>query len=211
MDWEGCGRPIRGRRVAHRTIRGEAQCDVIGVGCAVKIYGVTASAGVWRIRVVPSGMTKGAIVGDRNVRPRERIDRIVIKSGWRPSRFRVASSAICRELCGQVIRIGRCAIICCVTAVASIGRVVVVPSGMTKGAIVGNRGVCAVQHVIIVVDRECGRLPTGGRRVAHRAIRGDIQRNVVRVGRAVKICGMASRALRRCAGIPCRMTVQTIR
>ncbi len=183
---------------------------MVGVGCTIKIGGVTTRASIRCIRIV-SVVTGITIVGDRNVRPRERIDGIVVKSGWRPGGFRVAGSAIGRKLRGYVVWVGRRVVIRCVTAVACVGRVIVVPSGMTRSAIVGDDRVRPVQCVIIVVNWERGRFPARRSGMAHCAIRRDIQRYVVRVGRPVKIRSVAGRTLRWRTGIPPGMTIQTIR
>ena len=209
VQWEGRGFPIRCRSMAHGTIRWEAQCYVIWVGCAIKIGRVATCAGVRRVCIVPV-VTGFTIIGDRYVRPREWIDGIVVKGGRRPGRFRVAGSAIGRELRRHVIRVGRSVVICCVTAVTGIGRVVVVSSCMTSSAIVGDDRMRPVQGIIIVVNWERGRFPAWSRGMTHRTIRWDIQCYVVRIDGPVKIRGMASRALRRCACIARRVTVYTI-
>ena len=79
--------PTRGCRVAHRTIRWDVQRNVIGVGCPIKIRGVTARAGIRRIVEVPSDMTKGTVVGNGYMRPCEWVNLVVVISRWRPSRF----------------------------------------------------------------------------------------------------------------------------
>lgn len=70
---------------------------------------------------------------------------------------------------------------------ASIRGVVVVPSGMTKGAVVGDGNMGAIKGVITVVNREARRFPAWAGRMAHGTIRRDVQGHMVRVKAAVVI------------------------
>ncbi len=72
-------------------------------------------------------MTKDAIIGNCNVRSREWINRIVVKSRRRPGRFRVASCAICWELVYDVIGVTHAVVVGLVAAYAGVWRVVVIP------------------------------------------------------------------------------------
>ena len=109
-----------------------------------------------------------------------------------------------------MVWIGRSIVICLVTTHAGVRRVVVVPV-VTSRAIIGNTRMCPVQIVIIVVNRECGRLPTRGGRVAHGAIGRDVQCNVIGVGRPVKIRGVTTRAgIGRIVEIPSNMTKSAV-
>jgi hypothetical protein len=72
-----------------------------------------------------------------------------------------------------------------VTAHAGIWRIVVIPIVAIHTTCDGR--VCPVQRIIIVVDRERGRFPTRLCRVAHRTVRRNGQRNVVRIEACVVI------------------------
>ena len=156
--------------MAHRTIRWDVQGYVVRVGCAVEIRGVAARTGIRGICVIPSGMTKDAIIGNRNVCSRKWINCIVVKSRRRPGRFRVASCAICWELVYDVIGVTHAVVVGLVAAYAGVWCVVIVSSGMASCAIVGNCRVCPVQSVIIIVNREAGRIPARLCRMAHGTI-----------------------------------------
>lgn len=80
------------------------------------------------------------------------------------------------------------------TTVASIGGAIVITI-VASGAIVGDSSMRPVERVIIVVNREGRGFPTGRCRVAHRAIRRDIQGVVVGVGSLAKIGVMARQTL----------------
>ena len=58
-----------------------------------------------------------------------------------------------------------------------------------------------VQRIKIVVDRERRRRPTGGCGVAHRAIRRQVQRRVVRIGTLTVIRAVATVTRVRCIRI----------
>ena len=112
----------------------------------------------------------------------------------------MAKGAIRRKLCSRMVWIGRSIVICLVTTHAGVRRIVVVPV-VTSRAIIGNTRMCPVQIVIIVVNRECGRLPTRGGRVAHGAIRRDHQRSVIWIQTRVVIGRVATCASIGCIGI----------
>ncbi len=114
----------------------------------------------------------------------------------------MAGGTIGRELCSGVVRIGRGCIIRCVTTVTCVRRVRVVPV-VTGRTIAGNSRVRTLQHVVVVVDRERSRIPARISRVAHRAIRRDVQRDVVGICCLVKISSVATRAsIRRIGVVP---------
>ena len=109
-----------------------------------------------------------------------------------------------------MVRIARAVVIRLVAAHTSVRSVVIV-SVVAGSAIVGNSCVCPVQSIIIVVNRERSRLPTGGGRVAHGAIRRDIQRNVIGVGCPIEIRSVTTRAgIRRIVEVPSYMTKGTV-
>ncbi len=99
-----------------------------------------------------------------------------------------------RELFCYVVRVGRGIEIRCVTTCTSVWCVVVI-TVVASSAIIGDTGVRSVQRIVIIVNGECRRRPTRRCGVAHRAVGRNAQRHVVRIDAAVKICGMASRAL----------------
>ncbi len=196
--------PARGGCMAHRTIRRDIQCNVVRVGASVVIGGMATLTSVRRVVVVPSGMTKSAVVGDSNVGAREWVNLIVVISGRGPSRFGVAQCAIRRELRSGVVRVARAIVIRLVTAHASVRCVVVIPVVAIRTT---GSGMRPIQSVIIVVNRKSGWFPARGGCMAHRTIRRDIQCNVVRVGASVVIGGMATlTSVRRVVVVPSGMT-----
>lgn len=75
------------------------------------------------------------------------------------------------------------------TAIAGVWRIIVITI-VTIGTV--KTGMCPVQLVITVMNREGGRLPAGGRGMAHRTIRWDDQDNVIWIQTCVVIWGMAA-------------------
>ena len=73
-----------------------------------------------------------------------------------------------------------------VATVTSVRRTVII-TVVAYRTIIANGRVRPVQRVIIVVNRECRRLPARGRRVAHGAIRRDGKRYVVGIGARIVI------------------------
>ncbi len=171
VNRESCRIPIRVGRMAHCTISWNAKCDVVGVGTAVKIGQVTADTSVWGIDIV--ALVAGvAVVGNRDMSTGERIKSIVVKRGRNPGIFRMAVSAGGRELGGCVIGVDRRIVIRLVAPRTSIGRIVII-AVVAGRAIIGDDCVRPVQNIIVVVDREGRRIPTGRSRMAHRTIRGQ--------------------------------------
>ena len=103
----------------------------------------------------------------------------------------MARGAIRGKLLRDVIGIRCTAIVGGVTAIAGIGRCVII-TVVASSTIIGNSGVCPVQRIIIVVNRERRRFPARSRCVAHGAVRRKAQRYVVGVHGLVKICCMAT-------------------
>ena len=103
---------------------------------------------------------------------------IVVKGGWFPGCFGVTAEAVGRKLRTGVGRIGGLIVILLVTAKAGVGGVgiIAVVAGCT---ISGNRKMCTLQDVIIVVNRKSGRLPVGLGVVTIRTGGRDIQTLVV--------------------------------
>ena len=76
-------------------------------------------------------------------------------------------------------------VICLVTANAGIRCVVVIP-------VVAGGTICIdvrpVQHIIVVVDRECSRFPTRRRGMAHGTISRNVQQRMFRIEAGIVIC-----------------------
>jgi hypothetical protein len=184
--------PARRGRVTHRTIRREVQRYVVRIGGLIEIRVVTAVTSVRRIGEI-AVVTRIAIAGYRNVRARERINSTVIKRRGRPGCFRVARGAICGELRSSVIGRRRTGIIGCVTAVAGIRCVGVVPL-VTRVAIAGNRNVRALERINSTVVKRRGR--PGCFRVARGAICGELRSSVIGrrrtgiIGRVTAVAGI---------------------
>jgi len=194
--------------MTHVAIRWDRQGDVIRIHTRVVIRRMAACTGVGGIVVVPSGMTKGAIIRDGDVRSRERINRTMIKSGGHPRGFSMAILTSGGQLVGCMIRI-QCAIIIGLVAThTGDRRIVVVP---VMAIITGSSLVRSVQWPVIVVDRESSGLPIGRGRMAHGAIRRDHQRSVIWIQTRVVIGRVATgTGVGRVVIVPSGMTKGTI-
>ncbi len=192
VDRECSGLPINCGRVAHGAIRRDHQRSMIWIHARVVIGRVATGTGVGRVVIVPSGMTKGTIVGNRDMRPGKWIGGAVIKRGRYPGRLGMAILTGGGQLVGWVIRIGRAVIISLVTTYAGV-RCIVIISIVAGGAIVGDACVCPIQWIIIVVDRESCRLPARRRGMAHGTIRWDHQSNVIGIQARIVIRCMTTR------------------
>ena len=93
VNRESCGFPARRCGVAHRAIRREIECYVVGVGRLTKIGRMASVAGIGRVGVI-AVVTGVAVAGNRNVRACEWINGIVVKSRGRPGCFGMAGGAI---------------------------------------------------------------------------------------------------------------------
>ncbi len=193
--------PARRGRVAHRTIRREVQRYVVWIGGLIEIRAVTAVTSVRRVGESPV-VTRIAIAGDRNVRARERINSTVVKRRGRPGCFRVARGAICGELRSSVIGRRRIGIIGCVTAVAGIRCVGVIPL-VTRVAIAGNCNMRARERINSTVIKRRGR--PGCFRVASGAIRWELRSSVVG-RRRIGIIGCVAAV----AGIGCGVVIAVV-
>ena len=194
--------------MTHRTIGGQVQVLVIWVGRLYKIAIVTTVAGIRRI-VVISVVTGIASIRNGDMSTCERINRVVVKTGWHPGILRVALRTICRQLLNAVIGI-RCLVkICGMTAYAGVRRIVVSPV-MTSGTVIRNIRMRSFQNIIIIVNGElCGRpARIGG--MAHGTIRRHLQCHVIWIAGLVKIIQMASFASGGGSGIPVCMAFVTV-
>ncbi len=176
------------------TSRRKAGRSVIRVVRLVVFRLVAADAGIWGI-VIVSVMAGITIVGNGSVRTVQGVKTVVVESRRYPGCFAVATGAVCGQLLRGVIGVGCLVVIADMTAHTGIRGVIVVPV-MASGAVIGYDGMRAVQGVIIVVNRESGRRPTGIRGMATRTIRRDGQGHVVRIGTLGIIRRMAA-----CAGV----------
>ena len=167
---------------------------MIRVGAGIVICRVATRAGIGRGGVIPvvTGIT---IAGNRNMCPGKWVNRVVVESSGRPCRLAVTIGAGGRELCSGVVRIGRSRKICRVAAIAGVRRIVVV-AVVAGRTVAGNRGVRTLQHIIVVVNRECSRIPTRIGGVASGTIGRQTQRAVIGVGAGIVICCVTT-----CAGI----------
>ena len=60
---------------------------MVWIETCVVIRCVTTLTSVRRVVIVPSDMTKGAIIGNGNMRPSKWVNRVVVKSGGYPGSF----------------------------------------------------------------------------------------------------------------------------
>ena len=157
--------------MATYAVRRELGGSMVGVGSRIVIAEVATDASVWSIDVI-AVVAGVAVVGNRNVRPVERIECTVVKRGRRPVAFRVAIRTSGRELRGEVVRIGSSIVVRLMAPRTGIGCIVVI-AVVASRTVVGNRNMRPVQSIVVVVNRESRRIPAGVRRMAHRTIRGQ--------------------------------------
>lgn len=150
-------------------VRGELSSGMVGVGGCIVIAQMAAHAGIRGIGVI--AVVAGiAVVGNRDMRPVERIECTVVKRGRRPVAFRMTIRTGGGELGSNVVRIGRRSVVCLMAPCAGIERVVVI-AVVASRTIVGNGCMRPVQRIIVVVDGEGRRIPPRVRCMAHRAVR----------------------------------------
>ena len=149
---------------------------MVWIGRLCIIGAMAAVAGVGRIGIV-TVVTSIAIVGNRNVRSRERINRIVVKRRRCPRGLCVASSTIRRELSRCVVRIGGSRVVCVVTTVASV-RCVRIVAVVASVAIIRNRYVRTYEWINRIVVKRRWRPSCFA--VTSRAIRWELGGCVVR-------------------------------
>lgn len=190
VNRERCRIPVRIGRVAHRTVIRNAQSHVAGVDTAVVIRLMTPGAGIGRVGII-AVMTRIAIVGNRDMRPRKRIECIVVKCRRNPGVFRMAVGTRRGELSSGVVGIKGRIVVRLMASGTGIGRIVVI-AVVAGRTIVGDRCMRAVQSIIVVVDRERCRIPVGVGRMAHVAIRRQAKGDVAWVRTAVVIGLMAA-------------------
>lgn len=132
---------------------------------------------------------------------------IVVKSGRRPGAGGMTFLAGGWVTFRKVVRVIRRIVIRRMASEAGIGGVVVVAVVTIH---TGDCGMRPVQNPERIVDRERSRLPVRRSSVAHRAIRRQVQGNVVGVGTRVVIRCMTARAGVRRVGIIAVVTGVTI-
>jgi hypothetical protein len=163
-------------RVASGTLRWELGRCVVRIGRSRVIRIVATIAGIRRIGII-AVVTSVAIVGNRHVRAYEWVNRIVIKSRWRPGGLCVASGALRWELGRCVVRIGRSRVIRIVATIAGIWGICIV-TVVTSVAIIGNGHVRAYEWINRIVVKRRWRPSRFA--VASSAIRGELSCGVVR-------------------------------
>ena len=115
---------------------------MVRVGRLVVIGLVATFAGIRRVVVIPI-VTDRTVIGNSDVCSGKWINRFVVEGGGCPSVFIVAGGTIHRELQGNVVGVRRLVVIVEVTAVARVGRIVVVAVVACR-TIVGYDGMCPV-------------------------------------------------------------------
>ena len=186
-------------------VAGQASGTVVRVSvyaCVLIVrlrIGVASGASEFRV-IGRVGMAIGALVPFTLVRPavNGEILPVMVKRSRRPGRFAVATLAIGGEFRRRMVRIGGLVVIRRMTARTSIRRVGIV-AVMAGVAILGNRGVRAIQRIKTIVV-ECRRHP-GSLIVAALAIGREFRRRVVRIGRLVVIRRMTARTGVRRVGV----------
>ena len=108
-----------------------------------------------------------------------------------------------------MVRIGSRYISCIVTAIARIRCIIVIPV-MTGRTIIGNTRMRSIEGVIIIVNGECGGLPTRTGGMTSGAIGRNTQRYVVGIQALVVIGGVTSGAIGGGTLISIGMTFNTI-
>ncbi len=210
VDREGRWLPIGGRRVAKLTVRWDGQSTVIRVRARVVVRLVAALAGGRRVIVVAADVAFRTLVGNRDMRPGQWPNGVVVKRGRCPSRLRVAVLTGRWELRRLVVGVRRGIVIGQVAAAASVRRVVVV-SIVALGALVCNRCMSANQWIVLVVNRKGRRCPAGCGRVAACTIRRQHQHLVVGVRTGIVVRCVASCAIGWCALVAVGMAVHAVR
>ncbi len=167
---------------------------MVRVQALVVIRRMAARTGVRGIGVI-AVVAGDTVIRDRHVRSSEGIDCLVIKRRRRPGCFRVASRAIGRELIGGVVGVCGLVELRRMATGAGVRRIVVI-TVVAGCAIVSDGRVRTIQSIKIIVDGKGRRRPTGSGGVARRAIGGQTDTSVIRIGGLIKICGVTRRAIR---------------
>lgn len=97
-----------------------------------------------------------------------------------PGILRMTISAIRWELLVGVIRVAGALVIRSVATVTGVWRVVVI-AVVALRTIICNIQMRAIQHVVIIVDREGRWRPTGIRGMTHRAIHRNVDGSMIRI------------------------------
>lgn len=113
------------------------------------------------------------------------------------------------KLIGGVVWVSHSIVICCMTTITSVWRVIVV-SVVAGRTIICDWSMCPVQCIIIVVYWEGSRFPSRGSRVTGSAIQRNIQCPVIGVGSTIIIRCMTCRTLGRGTCIPGSVTLDAI-
>jgi len=156
VDWERGRLPARIGGMAGYTFVRYPYSRMIRIGGLAVIPLVASLAGIRSIGV-PACMTLGAI-GDGSMGPGKRVYRVMIESGRDPGVLRMAGLARGRKLRCHMVR--ACGLVVCIrmTTETGVRRVDIVPL-VTGATVVRNIQMGTLYHVIVVMNRECGRLP----------------------------------------------------
>ena len=116
----------------------------------MRIIGAVATVAGIRGSSIVTVVASIAIIRNRNVCACKRINGVVIKRRWCPSRLRVASGTLRWELGRCVVWIGRSRVICIVATIAGVRRIGIV-TVVTSVAIIRNRHVCTYEWINRIV------------------------------------------------------------
>jgi len=133
----------------------------------------------------------------------------MVEGGWRPGRLGMTDLAGCWILLGRVIWIGSLVVVVHVTSGACIGRVVVIPV-VTVAALVGDGCMRTCKNIIVVVNRECGRLPARIGGMAGNTLVGYPYSRMIRIGGLAVISLVAPLAGIWSVGVPACMTLGAV-
>lgn len=106
---------------------------------------------------------------------------VMVESGRNPGILIVTAFTGGRELSRLVIRIAGIVVICLMASIAGIRSIIII-SFMTGKTIVCNIGVCTLQHVIVVVNTECGRCPARSSRMTGSTVLRNVQSQMPWIG-----------------------------
>jgi hypothetical protein len=206
--WESGRLPARVGGMAHFTISWESGGCMIRVIGAIIVRHMASCAGVGCAVVISimTGIAGGIYMGSCK-RP---VIIVYWESGRLPARVGgMACCTVCSDPDCIMVRVCCLEIVCLMASDTGIWGIVIIPlvAGIT---IIRNTCMCARQRVILIVDRECGRLPAGICRVAVLAVCGNTNGSVIRVCSFIIISFMAGNACGWSTGIPGGMTSNTI-
>lgn len=134
---------------------------------------------------------------------------VMIKCRWCPGALVVTTGAVRRKLRLHVVRIDGVVVLFCMAPEAGVGCVEIITI-VTGSTIIGDQGVCLNQRVVIVMIRECRRIPVGVRCMTRGTIHRQVQRLMIRIDRALVIWCVTIGAQGRSACVTFGMATDTI-